>query len=90
MPKRSHRSVGTRWVHGSLSVQPVQAVGQVVQLLGEQMAVAVQGDGRRLVPQVVLNRLDAGALADQQARAGMPQIMDPAGQPAGQQPGLPA
>jgi hypothetical protein len=46
-------------------------------LLREQVAVAVQGDGRRLVAQVALHGLDAGSLADQQARAGMAQVMDP-------------
>jgi hypothetical protein len=82
----SHRAVGTRWVHTSLRVQPVQAVGQVVQLLREQVAVAVQGDRRRLVAQVVLHRLDARALADQQA----PQVCRRSctrKPPAGQQPG---
>ena len=47
----------------------------MVQLLREQVAVAVQGDRRRLVAQVVLHGLDAGALADQQARAGVAKIM---------------
>jgi hypothetical protein len=32
------------------------------------VAVAVQGDRRRLVAKVVLHGLDAGALVDQQAR----------------------
>ena len=32
MPKGSHRAVGTRWVHTSLRVQPLQAVGQACQL----------------------------------------------------------
>jgi hypothetical protein len=42
-------------------MQPVEAVGQVVQLLREQLPIAAQGDRRRLVAQVVLllKRLDA-------------------------------
>jgi hypothetical protein len=87
VPEGGHRSIGTRWVHGSLRVQPVQAVGQVVQLLGEQVPIAVQGDRRRLVSQVVLHGLDAGALADQQARAGMPQVMDSQGSGQASSPG---
>jgi hypothetical protein len=43
--------VGTRWVHGSLGVEAVEAVGEVVQLLGEQVAVAVQRDRGGLVAQ---------------------------------------
>src|ERR687895_1767648 len=40
LPEGCHRGVGTRWVHTSLRVQPVEAVGQLVQLLWEQVAVA--------------------------------------------------
>jgi hypothetical protein len=75
--KGDHSGVGTRWVHASLRVHPVEAVGELVQLLGERVAVAVQRDRGRLVTQVVLHGLDAGALADQQAGAGVPQVMDP-------------
>jgi hypothetical protein len=59
----------------SLRVQPVEPVGQVVQLLREQVPVAVQGDRRRLVAQVMLHRLDARSLADQQTRAGTAKVM---------------
>jgi hypothetical protein len=40
MSQGGHRGVGTRRVHGSLGVQPVETVGEVVQLLGEQVPVA--------------------------------------------------
>ena len=75
MPEGSYRAVGTRWVHISLRMQPIEAVGQVVQLLREEVAVAIQGDRRRLVAQVVLHGLDARALADEKARAGVATIM---------------
>jgi hypothetical protein len=65
VPPARNGGVGTRWVHGSLGVEAVEAVGEVVQLLGEQVAVAVQRDRGGLVAQVVLHGLDAGALADQ-------------------------
>jgi len=90
LPKGSYRAVGTRWVHISLRMQPIEAVGQVVQLLREEVAVAIQGDRRRLVAQVVLHGLDARALADEQARAGVSKVMhsQAAGRPAARAAGL--
>jgi hypothetical protein len=58
-------------------VHPVEAVGELVQRLGEQVAVAVQRDRGRLVAQVMLHRLDARPFADEQARAGVAKVMDP-------------
>ena len=51
------------------------------------MAVGVQGDAGRGVAELGLDRLDAGALGDQQRRAGVAQVVQPqrVGQPGGAQ-----
>jgi hypothetical protein len=49
LPEGSHRAVGTRWVHLSLRMPPVETVGQMVKLSRELVAVAVHGDGRQLI-----------------------------------------
>jgi hypothetical protein len=86
LPRGSHRAVGTRWVHTSLRVQPVQAVGQVVQLLREQVAVAVQGDHADLWPRWCCTALMlVPSLISRLRRcAGDHALARP---PAGQQPG---
>ena len=45
------------------------------------MPITVQCHGRRGVPKLGLDRLDAGALGDEQARASMAEVMEP--QPVG-------
>jgi len=54
------------------------------------MPVGVQSDARGRVPELRLNGLHAGALGDQQRRAGVPQVVkaQPLGQPAVRTAGL--
>ena len=50
---------------------------QVVELVGEQVPVAVHRDGHRRVTEVMLDRLRVYTLADQQTRARVSQVVDP-------------
>ncbi len=50
---------------------------EIVELVGEQVTVAVHRDGHRCVAEVMLDRLRVHALADQQARARVSQVVDP-------------
>ena len=61
--------LGPGWVRGGLGVGVMEPVGEVLGLVGERVAVAVQGHRGRGVAELGLDRLDAGALGDEQARA---------------------
>ena len=53
----------------------VESLGEVLKLVGPEVAVAIQRHHRRLVAEGTLHRLDAGALADQQACCRVPKVV---------------
>jgi hypothetical protein len=55
----------------------LKAPGERVQLVREQVPVGVQGDAGGRVAELLLHRLDAGTLADEQARGRVPQVVEP-------------
>jgi hypothetical protein len=55
--------------------QRVQPVGDVVQVVVEQVGVAVQGHGRGGGPEPPLHRLDIGGGLDRQQGRGVPQFV---------------
>ena len=72
---------GPCWVRAGLNVGVLEPVGELLELAGEQVPVAVQCHRRRGMAELGLDRLDAGALGDEQARAGVAKVMEP--QPVG-------
>jgi type I restriction enzyme R subunit len=60
-------------------VHDVETVSEIVDLVGEQVTVAIHRDVDARVTKMVLDRLGMNALTDQQARARVPQIVDPRG-----------
>jgi hypothetical protein len=68
-------TAGPRWGRQSVGAGVLQAVGQRVQLVGEQVPVGVQGDAGRGVAELALDGLDAGPLTDHQRGGGVPQVV---------------
>ena len=75
-------TLGPCWVRNGTGVGLLKPLGEVLKLVGEQVPVAVQRHRRRGVPELGLDRLDARALGDEQARAGVAKVMEP--QPVGE------
>ena len=75
-------TLGPCWVRNGIGVSLLKPVGEPLELIGEQVPVAVQRHRRRGVPELGLDRLDARALDDEQARAGVAKVMEP--QPVGE------
>ena len=61
-PKHRPGILGPCWVRDSLGVGVLQPVGEPLELVGEQLPVAVQRHRRRGVAELGLDGLDAGAL----------------------------
>ena len=80
--KHRLRTLGPCWVRDGLGVGILQPVSEPLELVREQVPVAVQRHRRRSMAELGLDRLDARALGDQQARAGMAKVMEP--QPVGE------
>jgi hypothetical protein len=75
-------ALGPCWVREGVGVGVLEPVGEPLELVGKQMPVAVQRHRGRGVAELGLDRLDAGALGDEQARAGVAKVMEP--QPVGE------
>ena len=54
----------------------LEPVGELLELVGEQVPVAVQRHRGRSVAELGLDRLDAGALGDEQAGAGVAEVCE--------------
>ena len=80
--KHRPSGLGPCWVRAGVGVGILEAVGELLELVGEQVSVAVQRHRRRGVAELRLDRLDTRALGDEQARAGMAKIVEP--QPVGE------
>jgi hypothetical protein len=76
--------LGPCWVRDGVGVGVLQPVGEPLELVREQMPIAVQRHGRRGMAELSLDRLDARPLGDKQARAGVAKVMEP--QPVGESP----
>ena len=76
-PKHRPGILGPCWVRDSLGVGILQPVGQPLKLIREQMPIAIQRHRRRSMAELGLDRLDARALGDEQARAGVAKVMEP-------------
>jgi hypothetical protein len=59
------------------SARPCRKLRDGVQVVGEEVPVAVQRQHRRLVPQKPLHHLHVRARTDHQRRTGVPQVMQP-------------
>ena len=55
----------------------LQPLGEPLELVGEQVPVAVQRHRGRGVAKLGLDRLDAGALGDEQTRTGVAKVVEP-------------
>jgi hypothetical protein len=75
-------SLGPCWVRNGVGVGLLKPLGEVLELVGEQVPVAVQRHRCRGMAELGLDRLDAGALGDEQARTGTAKVMEP--QPVGE------
>jgi hypothetical protein len=64
-------TLGPCWVRNGIGVGLLEPLGQPLELIGEQVPVAVQRHRRRGMPELGLDRLDARALGDEQTRAGV-------------------
>jgi hypothetical protein len=74
--------LGPCWVRDGVGVGRLAPLGELLELVREQVPVAVQRHGRRGVAELGLDRLDAGAMGDEKARAGVAKVMEP--QPMGE------
>ena len=63
------------WVRDGLAVGVLEPVGELLEPVGEQVPIAVQRHRRRCVAELGPDRLDAGALGDEQRRAGVPKLV---------------
>jgi hypothetical protein len=77
LSERPVGGLGPRWVRDGLGVGVLEPVGELLELVGEQVPVAVQGHRGRGVAQLGLDRLDADALGDMQAGACVAKVMEP-------------
>ena len=60
-----------------MTVGGIELSGEVAELLGEEMPVAVHRDVDARVSKVMLDRLRVNAATDQHRCAGVTQVMDP-------------
>ena len=74
--------LGPCWVRNGVGIGLLEAVGELLEFVGEQVPVAVQRYGCRGMAEPGLDGLDAGALGDEQARAGVAKVVEP--QPVGE------
>ena len=74
--------LGPCWFRDGVRVGGLEPVGELLELVGERVPVAVQGHRCRGVAELGLDRIDAGAPGDEQARAGVAKVMEP--QPVGE------
>ena len=74
--------LGPCWVRDGVRVGLLEPVGEALELVREQVSVAVQRHRRRGMAELGLDRVDAGAPDDEQAHAGMAKVMEP--QPVGE------
>jgi hypothetical protein len=70
-------TLGPCRVRNGVRVGILKPVGEPLELVGEQVPIAVQRHRRRGMAELGLDRLDTRALGDEQTGAGMAKVMEP-------------
>ena len=73
--KINNFGLGTHWVHKRFASGGIEALCDVVEAIGIQMAIEVERHGRGLVAEHLLHDLDVGTRGDRKAGGGVPQFM---------------